>query len=42
MIAIAAYALTIVTPLAGIDGWALAYLLLNIVWVLGATWRMGA
>lgn len=40
--ALAAYALTILTPLAGVDGWALAYLLLNLVWVFGTTWRVGA
>ncbi|MEY3978395.1 MAG: hypothetical protein RLZZ284_1251 [Actinomycetota bacterium] len=42
LIAIAAYVLTMVTPLAGVDGWAVAYLLMNLVWVLGSTWRIGA
>lgn len=42
VLALAAYVLTIVTPLAGVDGWGVAYLLLNLAWVVGATFRIGA
>lgn len=40
--AVAAFAITLVTPLANVDGWAIAFLLVNIVWNLGVTSKLGA
>lgn len=38
----AAFGITLVTPLANVDGWAIAFLLVNIVWNLGVTSKLGA
>jgi phosphate transport system permease protein len=40
--AIVAFAVTIMTPLANIDGWAVAFFLINVAWVLGQTSRLGS
>lgn len=40
--AIAAGIVTLMTPLANVDGFALAFLLINLAWTLGVTSRMGA
>ena len=40
--AFVAFVVTLVTPLANIDGWAFAFLLVNVVWVVGQTARLGA
>ena len=37
-----AFLVTIITPLAKIDGWAVAFLLINVAWVVGQTSRLGA
>jgi phosphate transport system permease protein len=36
-----AFLVTIMTPLANIDGWAVAFLLINVAWVVGRTSRLG-
>lgn len=36
-----AIGLTVVTPLADVDGWAVAFLILNFAWVIGITSRLG-
>ena len=40
--AIVAFLVTIITPLAKIDGWAVAFLLINVAWVVGQNSRLGA
>lgn len=40
--AIAAFAATILTPLANVDGWAVAFLLINLAWVIGIASKLGA
>ena len=40
--AIAAFFVTILTPLAKIDGWAVAFLLINLAWVIGIASKLGA
>lgn len=39
--AIAAFGITLVTPLANVDGWAVAFLLVNFVWNVGVTSKLG-
>ena len=40
--AVVAFGITLVTPLANVDGWAIAFLLVNVVWNLGIASRLGA
>jgi phosphate transport system permease protein len=40
--AIAAFFATILTPLAKIDGWAVAFLMINLAWVIGIASKLGA
>ena len=40
--AVVAFGITLVTPLANVDGWAIAFLLVNVVWNLGVTSKLGA
>ena len=40
--AIAAFVATIFTPLANVDGWAVAFLLINLAWVIGIASKLGA
>ena len=40
--AVVAAGLTMVTPLANVDGWALAFLIINLAWTFGTTSRLGA
>ena len=40
--AVAAFVATILTPLANFDGWAVAFLLINLAWVIGIASKLGA
>jgi len=40
--AVVAFGITLVAPLANVDGWAIAFLLVNVVWNLGIASRLGA
>jgi len=42
MFGVVAFFVTLFTPLANVDGFAVAYLLINVAWVLGSTSRMGS
>ena len=39
--AVVAFGITLITPLANVDGWAIAFLLVNLVWNIGVTSKLG-